>query len=43
MPAVPMVAMKAKARVTPPNWASTPQAAVTKRRKAPFGLPVTIA
>src|SRR4051794_24691747 len=37
----PMVARNAKARVTPPNWASTPEAAVTTRRSTPPGLAVT--
>ena len=35
--------MNAKASVTPPNWARTPQAEVTKRRSAESGLPDTIA
>ena len=39
-PSVPMVAMKANARVTPPNWESTPQSAVTRRRMRPSGDPV---
>ena len=31
-PLSPIVAMNANASVTPPNWASTPQAEVTSRR-----------
>src|SRR5919112_5637579 len=37
----PMVAMNANASVTPPNWASTPDAAVTARRSSPPGFAVT--
>jgi hypothetical protein len=39
----PMVAMKANARVTPPNWASTPDRAVTTRRSSPPGRAVASA
>src|SRR3984893_144956 len=35
--------MKDHRRITPPNWASTPHAEVTMRRKMPRGLPVAIA
>ena len=42
-PVKPNVARKAKASVTPPNWASTPQAAVTTRRSTPSGSPVETA
>jgi hypothetical protein len=35
--------MKAKASVTPPNWASTPDAAVTMRRSSPPGRAVASA
>ena len=40
---VPSVATKAKASVTPPNCATTPDADVTLRRRTPLGLPVTTA
>ena len=42
-PSKPTVARKAKASVTPPNCASTPEAEVTTRRRTPSGLPVTTA
>ena len=42
-PAGPIVARKANASVTPPNWASTPHADVIVRRRTPFGLPVAMA
>src|SRR5438270_302602 len=38
-----MLAMNAKASVTPPNWARTPDAETTRRRSSPLGDPVTIA
>src|SRR6266498_1685777 len=37
----PIVAMNANARVTPPNCASTPEAAVTTRRNTPPSFDVT--
>ena len=37
------VARKAKASMTPPNWASTPDAATTTCRSWPFGSPRTTA
>src|SRR5450759_3733351 len=42
-PTVLIVAMKAKASATPPNWASTPDADMMDRRSSPLGLPVTTA
>ena len=43
-PLMPMVAMKAKASITPPNCASTDEMAPTMRRSSPFGLlPITSA
>src|ERR1700674_30320 len=42
-PTVLMVAMKAKASATPPNWARTPDADMMDRRNRPLGLPVTTA
>src|SRR5207245_10852742 len=42
-PVVLSVARNAKASVTPPNCASTPEAEVTARRRRPRGLPVTTA
>ncbi len=42
-PVKPNVARNANASVTPPNWASTPQAAVTTRRRTPPGAAVEIA
>ena len=43
-PLMPMVAMKAKASITPPNCASTDEMALTMRRSSPFGLlPITSA
>ena len=43
LPVVPMVAVKAKASITPPNWASTEQAATTVRRRMPVGFAVDTA
>src|SRR5262245_39718292 len=42
-PDSPMVAMKANASVTPPSWASTPEAAVTARRSGPSRGPLKTA
>ena len=39
-PDSPSVAIQAKASMTPPNWASTPLAAVTTRRSSPRGAAV---
>ena len=40
-PEKPRVAMNAKARVTPPNWASTPATERTARRNRLVGGAVT--
>src|ERR1700729_2898987 len=42
-PIGPIAARKANASVTPPNWASTPEAATERRRIRPSGLPVATA
>ena len=40
-PEKPSMAMKAKASVTPPNWASTPDTDTTTRRSREVGGAVT--
>ena len=42
-PLNPKVARNANASMTPPNWASTPEAAITSWRRRPFGSPRTTA